>query len=150
MPLSILARFNTQTDAQVAASALRSAGLSVVVFDEHYGGIDWVAQSALGGYRVMLPAEELADGQAILAIATEAGPDPEADPPVTGSIPATVLTLAVGLVTGFEGGWLVTGVRKRQWPNPSAWFAGMLLSVSGFLILGLIAAWVWIMLIDPP
>jgi hypothetical protein len=150
MTLSILARFHTQSDAQVAASALRSAGLSPMVFDEHYGGIDWVAQSALGGYRVMLPEGELPDGRAILAIAAQAGPDPEAQPPVAGSLPATALTLAVGMVTGFEGGWLVTGIRKRQWLDPFAWFAGMVLSVSLFLILGLIWALVWNLFINPP
>ncbi|MDO9337836.1 MAG: hypothetical protein Q7T61_15685 [Caulobacter sp.] len=150
MTLSILGRFHTQSDAQVAASALRSAGLSPTVFDEHYGGIDWVAQSALGGYRVMLPTEELADGRAILAIAAQAGPDPEAGPAVAGSIPATALTLAVGLITGFEGGWLVTGIRKRQWPEPSAWFAGVVLTTALFLIFALAWGLIWNLFINPP
>ncbi|WGM41056.1 hypothetical protein [Caulobacter sp. NIBR1757] len=154
MTLSILARFHTQSDAQVAASALRSAGLGAVVFDEHYGGIDWVAQSALGGYRLMLPTGELADGRAILAIATEAPPDPESAPAITGSLPATVLTMAVGLLAGFEAGWLVTGIRRRQLPEPRVWLMGSLAALILFLVLGggavLIGLWTWKMLIDPP
>ncbi|MCE3288283.1 MAG: hypothetical protein K0R83_295 [Caulobacter sp.] len=150
MTLSILARFHTQSEAQVAASALRSAGLGALVFDEHYGGVDWVAQSALGGYRVMLPTDELTDGRAILAIAAEVGPDPESPPPVTGSIPATALTLAVGMLTGGEGGWLVTGIRKRLWPDPAAWFAGVVLAAGLFLILGLIWGAILNLLINPP
>ena len=150
MSLAVLSRFHTQSDAQVAASALRSAGLSPVVFDEHYGGIDWVAQSALGGDRVMLPMDEMADGRAILAVAAEAGPDPEAEAPVVGSLPATAVTLAGGLLTGGEGGWLVTGIRRRQWLDPTAWFAGVVLAATLFLILGLTWAVVWNLLINPP
>ena len=150
MTLSILARFHTQSDAQVAASALRSAGLAAVVFDEHYGGIDWVAQSALGGYRLMLPTGELADGRAILAIATETPPDPEAEPAATGSVPTTALALLVGLFTGFEGGWLVAGLRKRLWPEPRAWVFGVLLAASLFVAAGLVWLLVWNLLINPP
>lgn len=150
MTLSILARFHTQSDAQVAASALRSAGLGAIVFDEHYGGIDWVAQSALGGYRLMLPTSELANGRAILAIATEAPDDPEAEPAISGSLPATALTMAVGVATGFEGGWIVVGLRKRQWPDPWAWFLGVLLAGGLFLALGGLAFWAWTLLADPP
>jgi hypothetical protein len=150
MSLSILARFHTQSDAQVAASALRSAGLGAVVFDEHYGGIDWVAQSALGGYRLMLPTGELEDGRAILAIAAQAESDPESPPPVAGSLPATALTVAVGVVTGMEGGWLVTGLRKRLWPDPLAWFFGFLLAAGLFAVIGLACLLVWNLVLNPP
>lgn len=150
MSLSILARFHTQSDAQVAASALRSAGLGALVFDEHYGGIDWVAQSALGGYRLMLPTGELEDGRAILAIAANAEPDPEAEPPIVGSLPATVLTVVVGTITGYEGGWIITGIRKRLWPRPWDWFCGMLLAVGLFVVLGLLWLALWNLVLNPP
>ncbi len=150
MTLSVLARFHTQSDAQVAASALRSAGLNALVFDEHYGGVDWVAQSALGGYRVMLPTEDLADGRAILAVAAECPPDPDAEPPATGSVPASVLALVVGTMAGFEAGWLVVGLRKRLWPQPAAWAMGFLLATSVFVIAGLVWLLLWNLVINPP
>lgn len=150
MPLSILARFHSQSDAQVAASALRSAGLTPVVFDEHYGGIDWIAQSALGGYRLMLPTDELDDGGAILALAAEASPDAEAPPAASGSLPTTALALLVGLLTGFEGGWLVAGIRKRLWPEPFAWAMGFLFASSLFVAAGLVWLLVWNLIINPP
>lgn len=130
MTLAVLARFHTQSEAQVAASALRSAGLSAVVFDEHYGGMVWVEQSALGGYRLMLPATEMLDALAILKEAIEPPVDEDGIVRSHGSRLTTLGVLAGYLVAGPSAGWLIIGLSRRRSPN---WSEAMG-AVFGFLL----------------
>ncbi|MBX3479507.1 MAG: hypothetical protein KF842_03840 [Caulobacter sp.] len=123
-----------------------------MLFDLHYGGVDWAAQSALGGYRLMLPAAEIEDGRVLMregARSTDSG-DEDACPAPPGSIPITVAALAAVLLVGGECGWLISGLRKRQGPSLPAVLIG-----SGLVIAALSAAGLALILLirvvaDPP
>jgi hypothetical protein len=52
-----VARFADANEGQVVASALRGAGISVVVQDEHAGQANFLWQSALGGFGILVPEE---------------------------------------------------------------------------------------------
>ncbi len=52
-----VARFADANEGQVVASALRSAGIPVVVQDEHAGQANFLWQSALGGFGILVPEE---------------------------------------------------------------------------------------------
>ncbi|MBI1404517.1 MAG: hypothetical protein GC145_00155 [Caulobacter sp.] len=135
MTLALLARFHTQSEAQIAASMLQSAGLAPVLFDLHYGGVDWVAQSALGGYRLMLPAAEIDDGRTLLreGVSPAEPVDQDACPSPPGSLPVTVAALAAMVVVGAEAGWLISGVRKRQLPSMPAVLIGTFLAIAALI-----------------
>jgi hypothetical protein len=139
MGLRVAARLFTLSEAEVAASVLRSAGLSPVVFDEHYGRMDWVAQAALGGYRVMLPEEELADGVALLRSTPEPDPLPEADRIETQASETVAVAAMAGLVIGGGvTGWAVQGLRRRPgWMRLGAGLIILMVLVSGGYLLWL-------------
>jgi hypothetical protein len=105
MALVEAARFHTLSEAEVAASVLRSAGIDAVIADVHYGSVFWVQQSALGGYRLSVIDEDLADALALLDAPT---PEPEVDDETDEPIP-TGRRVAAGMLSLWpEAGWLVT------------------------------------------
>ena len=52
-----VARFADANEVQVVASALRGAGIPVLVQDEHAGQANFLWQSALGGFGILVPDE---------------------------------------------------------------------------------------------
>ncbi len=89
MPLAVVARLPTLVEAQIAAGALRSAGICAEVFDANFGGVEAPVIEALGGYRIMAPEDEAATARQILKI-LQAGPGlgepdeyPETEDPVS-------------------------------------------------------------------
>lgn len=153
MGLVLFARFHELPQAQVVASALESAGLTPLVFDRHYGGVDWVAQSALGGYRLMLPEEEAADARAVLADLASQPADPEDQPtavPPGGPIRA-VLALGSSLFGLGELGWLVSRFfRQPTLPGPWTVLLGGLTVLALFALGAGAAIAVTIFFTDPP
>ena len=75
MALVCVARGADIAEAEVMRSALDSAGIFAVVFDRNYSQNAWYMSTAIGGVRVMVTAEDLADARAVLAM-----PPPASDP----------------------------------------------------------------------
>ena len=73
MGLAIVTRIPSYAEAQIAAGALRSAGIAAEVFDGAYGQIEAPVVQALGGFRVMAPEHEIIAARDILR-ALQSGP----------------------------------------------------------------------------
>ncbi len=113
MALVEVARFHTLSEAEIAASLLRSAGITASIADAHYGSVFWLEQKALGGFRLSVGEADLADSLDILRHRPAAEPLAEDDviPP---SIEAgdRVAAAALLLTAGPAAGWLVAGRRR--------------------------------------
>lgn len=114
MSLAIVARFYDLNEATVAASALRAAGLSPQVFDNHWASVNWIAGAALGGFRVALPEEELEAGLDLLRGLPEPEPLAAEDVIERRTEAPTALALAGVLLAGPEAGWAVGGGGRRS------------------------------------
>lgn len=106
----VVARLLDIPQAQVAASALRSAGLHPVLFDEFQNQANWVNMYAIGGCRVAVPETEAEDAVAILDQPFE--PEARLIDRTGWGWRCLAGVLGVGLLTP-ELGWLVLGVRSR-------------------------------------
>ncbi|HTX49481.1 MAG TPA: hypothetical protein VME40_08830 [Caulobacteraceae bacterium] len=73
MGLALVTRIPTLVEAQIAAGALRSAGLRAEVFDASFGGMEAPVIEGLGGYRIMAPAEQVIEARQMLR-ALRSGP----------------------------------------------------------------------------
>ncbi|MFI4934419.1 MAG: putative signal transducing protein [Caulobacterales bacterium] len=88
MGLALITRIPSLVEAQIAAGALRSAGIAVEVFDANFGAIEAPVIEGLGGYRLMAPEEQVAAARDALR-ALRASPglgDPEDNGPWTASL----------------------------------------------------------------
>jgi hypothetical protein len=118
MTMVVVARPLDLPQAQVAASALRSAGLNPVLLDEMLSHAYWHAMFAFGGCRVAVPQAEVADAIAILehapqpVVETLARAD-RIDPLGWGWRWAAGLASLL-LLMGPDLGWLVLCARSRQ------------------------------------
>lgn len=151
MALVRIARYHTLSEAEVAASVLRSAGIHAHVSDAHYLGVFWTDTIALGGFRLSVPEEEGPDAVEILRSPPPVEPvddEPSEPLPVARRIAAGALMLAVTP----EAGWLATG---RESPGSMVEkSAGALLSmallfgVGASVLVGLIV--LFQLLVNPP
>jgi hypothetical protein len=66
MALALVTRIPSLVEAQIAAGALRSAGISAEVFDQSFGGVEAPVIEGLGGYRIMAPEREAIEARRIL------------------------------------------------------------------------------------
>ena len=66
MCLVQIARFADLTEAHVAASALRASNIYVSIFDE-FGQTYYLLQTALGGFRLMVPESDADEARAYIA-----------------------------------------------------------------------------------
>lgn len=107
MALVEAARFHTLSEAHVAASVLRSAGIVASIADAHYGSVFWIEQRALGGYRLSVPDEDLADTIDILRSPPPVEP---LDEPPDETLPGDrrIAAVALALILGPAAGWLAT------------------------------------------
>lgn len=133
MSLVIVARFYDLNEASVAASALRAAGLSPQVFDDHWASVNWIAGAATGGFRVALPEEELEAGLALLSHLPEPEPLAAEDAIERQTESPTALALAGSLLAGPEVGWAVGGAGRRRAGRWRKITAGVLLGVTALL-----------------
>ncbi|HWF78259.1 MAG TPA: DUF2007 domain-containing protein [Caulobacteraceae bacterium] len=60
MGLALVTRIPSLVEAQIAAGALRSAGIDAQVFDAAFGAMESPVIEQLGGLRIMAPEEQLA------------------------------------------------------------------------------------------
>ncbi|MDB5468807.1 MAG: hypothetical protein JWR84_367 [Caulobacter sp.] len=138
MGLAVVARFYDLNEATIAASVLRSAGLSPQVFDDHWASMNWMARSALGGFRVLLPQDELAAGVELLRSLPEPEPLPEEDaivPPDRRASAAGAMVSAVLLMP--EVGWALSDQSRRRRP---VWWRTLTVVVLSLLAVGLWAS----------
>lgn len=73
MGLALVTRIPSLVEAQIAAGALRSAGIRAEVFDASFGGMEAPVIEGLGGYRIMAPEEQASEARQLLR-AIRAGP----------------------------------------------------------------------------
>ena len=66
MGLALVTRIPNLMEAHIAVGALRSAGIAAELFDGNFGTIEAPVIEGLGGYRVMAPAEQVAEARATL------------------------------------------------------------------------------------
>jgi hypothetical protein len=78
-----VASFTTVGEAEAARSALDAAGIDTVLADERIIGVQWLYSQALGGVKVLVPAEDGEEALGILtgtaAEATEEDSEPEGE-----------------------------------------------------------------------
>lgn len=133
MALAVVARFYDLNEASIAASALRSAGLSAEVFDDHWATMNWMARTALGGFRVMLPQDELAAGVELLRSLPEPEPLAEDDAIVPPDRPATAAgAVASAVLLMPEVGWALSDQSRRRRP---VWWRTLTVAVLALLAL---------------
>jgi hypothetical protein len=68
MGLALVTRIPTLVEAQIAAGALRSAGIRAEVFDGNFGQMEAPVIEGLGGYRIMAPADQASDARQVLKL----------------------------------------------------------------------------------
>ena len=66
MALGLVTRIPSLVEAQIAAGALRSAGIDAEVFDTNFGATEAPVIEGLGGYRLMAPEGQVADARQVL------------------------------------------------------------------------------------
>lgn len=71
-----IGHFLSLTEAEAVHAMLEGAGLHPETRDEQMAQLDWLYVPALGGVRVEVPAEEVAEAQELLGAPFDAGPDP--------------------------------------------------------------------------
>jgi hypothetical protein len=108
MDMVQVARFLDPTEAQVAASALRSGGMLVHLQGEVLGQMDVNLVYAMGGIRLWVPEDEAEDARAFIN-ASRSQPSTLAPLPVA---EATVRTTLSFLLTFLMGG--VVPLRPRR------------------------------------
>lgn len=135
MALVEAARFHTLSEAHVATALLRSAGIPASLSDTHYGSVFWMEQAALGGFRISVPEQDLADTVALLDVpSAPADPEDEPEPPAADTGRRT-LAVALLVLLGPAAGWLVAK-RRRFGPSSGEVVAGSLMSLTGLLAVG--------------
>jgi len=66
MGLALVTRIPSLVEAQIAAGALRAAGIEAEVFDTSFGGMEAPVIEGLGGYRIMAPQAQAAEARQLL------------------------------------------------------------------------------------
>jgi hypothetical protein len=95
MSLVQIARFSELTEALVAASALRATGIYVAVFDE-LGQTDYLLQTALGGFRLMVSDMDAGEARSYIDALREAPREPIERKRSIKTAVAVVLGLVIG------------------------------------------------------
>jgi hypothetical protein len=129
--MQMAARFADLPEANVASSMLRAYGLHPEIPETNHGGIDWGISSALGGYRLMVPDEELEAAVELI------GPCRQSEPQAlkwTNHPEAVSGAALAGL--GLAVGWPAAAIRKRR--DTVRWI-GFLMGVAAAALLG--ATW---------
>ena len=86
--LIVVRAFSQPHEAHLARSALQAAGIHVRLADDHIVATNWLYSNAVGGVKVLVPVEDAAAAEAVLAVPAEVDPDPVPG----GGIPAVAVT----------------------------------------------------------
>ena len=140
-----IARFDDVCEADLAAAFLRAEGIDAEVADRNLATIDPLMQRALGGLRVMTPADQAEDARALLSRAN-AG-DYAEDETEDGAAPAhggpavTAAVLAALFFTGGQGAYAATGL-KGGFSPARLWGFIVIGSIVGGSLLVLMLLWI--------
>lgn len=139
-----VARFPDLYEAELAAAFLASHEIDAVVADRHLSTIDPLMQRALGGLRLMVPANQVPRARSLLdRVADGEFPNPEGDDiaKAEGGVGLSATVLAATALTGGMGGLAATGLKG---PLRPARIAGLLLisAIVLFSLLMLVVGWV--------
>ena len=63
----VVGRYSFPHEAQIARASLESAGIPARIADEHTINMNWLYSNALGGVKVLVPAEKVAEAEALLS-----------------------------------------------------------------------------------
>lgn len=69
--LVVVRTFSQPHEAHLACSALHAAGIQATLADDHIVAANWLYSNAVGGVKVLVPVEDVAAAQAVLAIPAE-------------------------------------------------------------------------------
>jgi hypothetical protein len=151
MSLKEIARFADLTEAQIAASRLRSEGVQVLVQNEYWGSADFIMTIAMGGFRLWAPEDQAGEAKALISELRAAMPPPEeseddepvspgpaAAPPAVGVVRAGA-ALLLALLLGWAAGLLVAGRRRHV---AVAGVVVVLTAISGLSLL--VIVWTWL------
>jgi hypothetical protein len=108
MALVQVARFLDPTEAQVAASALRSAGMFVMLQSETLSGVNVNLVYAMGGLGLWVDEADAADAQTFIDSRRQ-GPSTLSPLPAADAGARTLLSLVLTLLTG-----MVVPLRPRR------------------------------------
>ena len=72
-PLVMVKRFRDMPEAQVAETILDSAGIDCFLADENIVRLDWFWSNLMGGFKLMVRPDDLAEAQRLLEEANLAG-----------------------------------------------------------------------------
>lgn len=139
-----VARFPDLYEAELAAAFLASHEIDAVVADRHLSTIDPLMQRALGGLRLMVPANQVPRARSLLdRVADGEFTSPEGDDiaKAEGGVGLSATVLAATALTGGMGGLAATGLKG---PLRPARIAGLLLigAIVLFSLLMLVVGWV--------
>lgn len=112
MALVEIARFDDLQEAQIAAGALRGAGLTPLLQNEQWGSVAFFMQRAMGGFRIWTPEEEAADARALIDACRQSDPaalDWTRHPQALSAAPASLFW---ALVDPQAGGWAWARLRR--------------------------------------
>ncbi len=70
--LEVVASYLYPLEAFIARTALENAGIDAVIADDHLISMDWLLATALGGVKLLVRAQDLADAREFLAESKEA------------------------------------------------------------------------------
>jgi hypothetical protein len=70
--LEVVASYLYPLEAFIARTALENAGIDAVVADDHLISMDWLLATALGGVKLLVRAQDLADAREFLTESKEA------------------------------------------------------------------------------
>jgi hypothetical protein len=113
MGLRVVARLSTLVEAEVACATLRAAGFHAEVFDLAIGTVYWLYQTAIGGFRIVVPEDELEDAVGCLVEIDRSKPRIRR-PVRKGDIVWSYAALGAILTLGSPVGWLIVGLRIRR------------------------------------
>jgi Putative prokaryotic signal transducing protein len=72
--LVVVRAFSHPHEAHLACSALQAAGIHATLADDHIVAANWLYSNVVGGVKVLVPVEDAAAAQAVLAIPAEIDP----------------------------------------------------------------------------
>jgi hypothetical protein len=121
MALGVVAVFSSLVEARIACGALQAAGVDAKLFDDHFGSVMWLDQTAIGGFRIVAPADDVQAARVFLREARSASRPRRRDRRDKG-VAWRALSVAmglglggaVGLGLGAGAGWFVVAARRRM------------------------------------
>jgi hypothetical protein len=113
MGLRVIARLSTLVEAEVACGALRAAGFRAEIFDHAVGTVYWLYQTAIGGFRIVVPEGELENAVAYLVEVHRNVPRIRR-PVRKGDTAWAFVALGATLTLGSAVAWMIVALRRRR------------------------------------